>query len=151
MLKKLILFLPVLLIITGCATLNEKEQEESIHDIISLINRGDNNKLMSISSIPFLFDGEIILLKRDITFIWENLKKAGFSIPDPVVKEIGYVNEEIYTLFSPSMEVKTFFKKYIPEKAVLATISSKEGTFYFITGGKRKGPATLFAMKGPVK
>jgi len=151
MIKRLIPFLLFLFILGGCATLNIREQEESIHDIITLINKGENNTLMSISAIPFLFDSEIILLKNDISLIWENLAKAGFSIHDPAVKEIGYIDEEIYALFSPSMEVKTFFKKYIPEKAVLATISSKEGAFYFITGGKRTGPATLFAMKGPVK
>ena len=64
---------------------------------------------------------------------------------------IDNINEDSYLLFSNSMEGKVFFKRHLPDKAVLTKVLAREGAYYFITGSKKEGFLTIFAMKGPVK
>ena len=150
MIKK---FVPLLfiLLLPGCTTLNVKKQEAHIYELIQLINNGDSEKLIASSSIPFLYDNEIVLLQKDINFIWKGLSEAGFSIHVPVIENIEYIDGQSYSLFSPSMEGKMFFKRHLPENTVLTTVSTKDGTFYFLTRSKKKGVITIFGMKGPIQ
>jgi hypothetical protein len=146
-------FIPLLFIVlvAGCSTLNVKEQESGINKIIDLINKGESKKLAASSRIPFIYDGEIILLQKDINLLWDSLRKAGFSIDDPEVNAISYIDEKTYTLFSTSMEGKVFFKRHLPDKTIITTISAKEGIYYFLTGNKKSGLMTIYGMKGPVQ
>jgi hypothetical protein len=140
-----------ILLLTGCATLTVKENEENVYTVITLINKGDSEQLINMSRIPFIYDGEIILLQKDIQLLWDTLSETGFSLHDPEVVSIDKVDDESYAAFTSSAEGKFFFKRHLPEKAVIATVSTQEGTFYFITGNKAREDITIFGMKGPVK
>ncbi|MBN2444503.1 MAG: hypothetical protein JXJ04_24290 [Spirochaetales bacterium] len=146
-------FIPLLfiLLITGCTTLNVKEQESGINNIIELINKGESEKLIAASRIPFLYDGEIILLQKDMSLLWDSLCKAGFSIDDPEVTTISYIDDNTYALFTASMEGKAFFKRHLPDKTIVTALSAKEGNYYFLTGSRKNGLITIFGMKGPVQ
>ena len=146
-------FIPLffILLFTGCTTLNVNEQEAGINKIIDLINKGESERLIASSKIPFIYDGEIILLKKDIILIWKGLSEAGFSINAPRVHAISYVDENTYMFFTPSMDGKVFFKRHLPKKTIITTLATQEGRYYFLTGSKKNGVMTIFGMKGPIQ
>lgn len=150
MIKKCISLFFILLL-AGCTTLTMKKQEAHIHEIIQLINNGESEKLIDSSQIPFLYDSEIILLQKDLHFIWKGLSDAGFSIHNPVIKSIEYIDEQSYSLFTPSKEGEMFFTRHLPEKTILTTVSTPGGTFYFLTRDRKNGAAAIFGMKGPIQ
>jgi hypothetical protein len=141
----------VILLLTGCTTFNVKDREAGIYKIIDFINNGESEKLVTSSRIPFLYDGEIILLQKDIRLIWNTLSESNFSIKDPEITAMDNIDEQTYTVFTTSMEGKVFFKRHLPKKTVITTVSAKNGTYYFLTGGDKKSGVTIFGMKGPVQ
>jgi hypothetical protein len=142
---------PVLLLVAvvGCATFNPKEEERGLSAVISLLNKGDGDALAELSSIPFLFDAEILLVKQDVEILWKNAVKAGFTIANPRIVDIEPADTGMAKLFSDSMEVEVFFKKYIPKRAVFARVQSDSGTYLFILGDHVGGLPTIVAFKGP--
>ncbi|MBN2532110.1 MAG: hypothetical protein JXB88_04430 [Spirochaetales bacterium] len=148
---KWLISLFVILSLAGCSTFTVKQKTESVYKIIDLINKGDSKQLITLSNIPFMYDSEIILLQKDMHLLWDSLSGSGFSIRDPVIEWIDTIYSQSYALFTSSLEGQYFFKRYLPKKAIITKVSSKEGVYYFLTGGEAKSSMTIFGMKGPVQ
>ena len=93
--------------------------------------------MSGLTSTPFLLDGEIIILEKDISMIWKNIRDSGFTFEKAFETESMPVGAGDYRYFADSMEVKTWFSKYLPEKASLVKIKAKNGLYYFILGPKK--------------
>ena len=153
----------LLLILTGimaglfsCTTYSQKKS--SSDKIIDLVNTKNTILLSGVTSLPFLFDREIIVLEKDSNMIWQNINNAGFSFEEIIATESIPVSSKDYLFFGNTMEVKTWFEKYLPKKASLVKVKCKNGLYYMILGGKKKlktaggkdYPA-LCGFTGPVK
>ncbi|MBN1697510.1 MAG: hypothetical protein JW881_08360 [Spirochaetales bacterium] len=144
--------LPLFLLfsLTMCATLNVRQEETALIDIIGLINDGDGAGLAERSRTPFLLDGEIVMMSADMRALWNNLAASGFGITGAVVTSVERTGKETYREFSPAMEVEVFFRKYVPPTAVVSHISSNEGEYIFLTARGRGNRTLLYGFKGPV-
>jgi len=137
--RKTVLFLISVCIMAGLLSCTTYSQRKSSSDkIIDLVNTKNSVLLSGITKLPFLFDGEIIVLEKDSSMIWQNISNAGFSFEEIIKAESFPVSSKDYLLFGNTMEVKTWFEKYLPKKASLAKINCKNGLYYMILGPKKK-------------
>lgn len=135
----------------SCATVPYVQKEEKVVKLVELINRGGVNEVPGLASTPFLIDGEIVLLQKDLGEFWDNLHKAGFSIRSPRVEQNRFATVQDAQYFRDSMEVRTFLKKYIDRDTSLVRIRSAEGTFYLLLGREVKGYPKMIGFGGPVQ
>ncbi len=130
----------VLVFISGilsCTSVPYSRWNSSSAKIVDLVNSGGDASLSGLTSTPFLLDGEIIILEKDISMIWKNIRDSGFTFEKAFETESMPVGAGDYGYFADSMEVKTWFSKYLPEKASLVKIEAKNGLYYFILGPKK--------------
>ncbi len=137
--KKLIFIYLVLLplFLISCTSVPYSMWDSSAEKVVDLINHPGEEYLEEISSNPFLFDGELIVLEKDISMIWTNLNRSRFGFRNAVIESSVPVTPDDYALFADTMEVRTFFKKYLPEDASLVKVDSDNGVFYILLGSYR--------------
>jgi hypothetical protein len=115
----------LILFFSSCATIPFEAKDRNIEKIASLLEKGDVDKLTGISNLPFLLDGEIILMQGDIYTLWENAVGSGFIIDDPRIIGQNPVDDQSHSIFAESMEVKAFFSKFVPVTAAIVSIPGK--------------------------
>ncbi|NOY10370.1 MAG: hypothetical protein GXP33_16165, partial [Spirochaetes bacterium] len=115
----------------------------------ALINKGNIDTLVKLSRIPFLLDQEIIVLPRDIRTFWTNIVHAGFKITKPELEQGESVNKNSYLEFYNSMEVKTFFKKYIEKGARIIRLKTGTGKSILLIIEPKLFSRYIRGFKGP--
>jgi hypothetical protein len=135
----------------SCATGPYVQKDDKVLKLVDLINRGGVGEVQGLSETPFLFDGEVLLLQKDVTALWTNLKTAGFTMRNGKVLGKEHISDNSYRAFGDSMEVRTFFKKYLDKNSSLVKIGSEGGGFYLILNREVDGYPKIQGFKGPVK
>jgi hypothetical protein len=131
----------------SCASLQYVQKDEDVLKLIELINRGESETLTKLSLVPFLLDGEILMLKGDAGRLWENLKNSGFRLNGAAVAAIEPVSDTSFSTFSDSMEVEVYFKKYVPESAKIAHVEAEGVSCTMILNGKDEGFPMIMGLK----
>jgi hypothetical protein len=139
------------IVLSSCATVPYVQKEDRIYKLIDLINRGEVTKVPDLLMTPFLVDGEIVLLQKDLLDFWNNMHNAGFEIRNPRIRQNRFAVPEDARMFRDSMEVRTFFKKYIDTNTSLVEIESADGTYYFLLNRLVKGYPRIQGFRGPVQ
>ncbi len=121
----------------SCTTAPYSQWSSAAEKVVDLINHPGEEYLEDITSNPFLFDKEIIMLDKDISIMWFNLNKARFGLGNAVIKESIPVGAKDYKLFADTMEVKTYFSKYLPKDAALVKVQADNGLYYLLLGSSR--------------
>ena len=134
--KKTLLFLMIILSfsVISCTSVPYSQWDSSAEKVVDLINHPGEEYLEEITSNPFLFDGELIVLDKDVSMIWNNLNRARFGFKNCIISESVPIAADDYAIFADTMEVKTFFSKYLPEDASLVKVESDNGLFYLLLG-----------------
>ena len=134
--KKVLILLMIFItfLFLSCTTAPYSQWSSSAEKVVDLINHPGEEYLEEITTNPFLFDREIIVLDKDISMIWNNLNRSMFGFRDGVIVESVPIGADDYTLFADTMEVKTFFSKYLPEDAALVKVQAENGLYYLILG-----------------
>jgi len=145
---KKFVYLSLLAFFYACTTMNVIDHKAGVLSVINDINKSNTQALITCSKVPFLFDGEILLRKADVSILWNNLKEADFNIDDPLITAIEKVNQDTYKEFADTMEVKVFFNKYISTDCVLIRVKSTNGENLFIAAEKPECDLKIFAFKG---
>ena len=130
----ILLMIPISFLIISCTSVPYSQWDSSAEKVVDLINHPGEEYLEEISSNPFLFDGEIIVLDKDISMIWNNLNRSRFGFKNGVIAETVPVGADDYKMFADTMEVKTYFSKYLPEDAAIVKVESDYGLFYLLLG-----------------
>jgi hypothetical protein len=143
--KKFVLLLAGIALVASCVTF--KVDENEVTKVISLINKGETDKLAAITAMPFLLDGEIIALQSDSLVLWTNLKAAGITFNNAQLAELISIKEDTFKLFADTWEVSVFFKKHVPANAKLARLQTDNGGFLLLLDGERKGHAMILGIK----
>ncbi len=117
----------VAIVLSSCASFMHMQDVNSVSDFSTFINKGRIDTLIKMSRVPFLLDQEIIVLPKDIRTFWTNIVHAGFKITKPELEQGETVNENSYLEFYNSMEVKTFFKKYVAKDARIIRLKTGTG------------------------
>ena len=148
--KKIILIAAaVALVLSSCASFVHMQDTNSVNSFASLINTGKTDKLVKLSKTPFLLDQEIIVLSGDIKTLWANIIKAGYKIKEPQLENGEPVNENTYLKFYNSMEVKTFFKKYVKRGARVIKFKTGSGKRIMLLVEPSLFSRSIRGFKGP--
>ena len=111
--KKTVLSLLLALLLGGCATLYRVDYENKLAEVVALINGGKDRELSALCMAPFLLDGEIILLAKDVQAFWAGILGRGFRIEDPSLVTVRFVDGNSFRRFADAREVDFYFKNYV--------------------------------------
>jgi hypothetical protein len=125
--KRLLPFLLVALALCSCASIQRARDQGNMDRLAALLSSGDWEELAKISSTPFLLDQEIILLEGDVRTFWSSIVQVGFKVQEPVLEEATRIGPESYREFRDSMEVRTFFKKYLKKNSRILQLRTSTG------------------------
>jgi hypothetical protein len=137
------------LVLSSCATKPYVQKEEKIFDLVKAINSGEAAE-KALAEAPFLFDGEIILLQNHLTVLWKNLYMAGFRMHGAVIVRNEFLGEDSWREFGDTMDVRTFFKKYLDENTSLVEIKARGGNYVFLLNKEVDGYPRIQGFKGGI-
>jgi hypothetical protein len=105
--------LGVVLSLGSCASIQHSRDQGAVRQVADLINAGQSKKLAAMSVTPFLVDGEIVPLLGDVSSFWDGIVKTGFRVDAPRLDSGIPALETSYKDFADTMEVKSFFARYV--------------------------------------
>ncbi len=139
-----------MILLASCASLQHSWDQGNVQTVAGLINEGQADKLAAMSAVPFLVDGEIVTLKPDIASFWNGIVKAGFKVEDANLVQAAPLAPDSYRQFANTMEVKTFFARYVKKEARLLELgTSKSGKKIMLIFGDSSFKKTIYGFKGP--
>ncbi len=141
----------VILFLVSCATVKAVPPDSAVENLLVLINSGDSKTMTEITNIPMLIDGEIIQRKTDAEHFWDLMNKASFSFGSSSEFRTEPADSNTYMLFGDTMEVRTFFDKYIPDTALLVKVKGSGGDYAFLLSGRKGKYPYIFGFTGPLK
>ncbi len=139
----------VALFAASCATVPVSQRDNRVEALLEELNTADIDRVMELSARPFLLDGEIIVLERDLRTMWLNLREVGFTFDSATIEELGPVTDDTYRKFGDTMDVRVWFERYTTEDAGLARVSTTHGTFLIVTGDREWRTPRIFGFTGP--
>ena len=140
----------ILIVLSSCATMKAVPNDKAIERFIELYNSGDTVRMTEMTSVPMLIDGEIVARTGDAGFFWNRLAEAGFSFEDVDSFSTEPVDVRARLLFGDTMEVGTFFDKYVPETAVVVRVRGPGGDFILLLSGRKGRYPFIFGFTGPL-
>ncbi|MBN1835675.1 MAG: hypothetical protein JW820_07485 [Spirochaetales bacterium] len=146
---RLMLCVCVVAALGSCASIQRSRDDGSVRTVAGLINSGDAEALIAMSEVPFLLDQEIVLLERDVAAFWHAALAAGFRVEEPAVERGERISADSYRQFYDSMEVKTFFNKYLRDNTRLLAFRTRDGQRILLLVGHSCFSRTLHGFKGP--
>jgi hypothetical protein len=147
--KKIPYLLLVVILLASCASIQRSKDEGNVERISELINTGQAEKLTAMTELPFLLDQEIIVLAKDVATFWSTIIEMGFKVEEPVLERGVKVGPESYKEFYDSMEVKTFFKKYLKKQSRLLELKTNTGQRILLLVTDTLFTRTIHGFKGP--
>jgi hypothetical protein len=147
--KKLPYLLLSVLLLASCASIQRSKDEGNIERISELINSGQTAKLADMTETPFLLDQEIIVLDKDVETFWTTIVEVGFKVEEPALERGVKVGPESYLEFYDSMEVETFFKKYLEKQSRLLELKTNTGQRILLLVTDTLFTRKIHGFKGP--
>jgi hypothetical protein len=117
-----------MIFVSSCASLQRSWDQGAVRQTADLINAGDAQKLASVSASPFILDGEVVVLPADVAGFWTGILKAGFRVEAASLDTGTAVGADSYRQFADTMEVRSFFARYVKDGARILDLSTAAGT-----------------------
>lgn len=149
MLRLATVTLTVAILGVSCTTIPVSQDQTRVEGLLAELNSASVDRLVELSARPFLLDGEIVVLERDIEMMWSNLREAGFRFDGATVESIGALGETDYLEFGDTMDVRVWFERYTSEDAGLARVRTSHGVFLIVTGENEDVGLQIFGFTGP--
>lgn len=139
----------LVVLLASCASIQRSKDEGNIDRISELINTGQSEKLTAMTELPFLLDQEIIVLAQDVETFWSTIVEVGFKVEEPSLERGAKVTPESYKEFYDSMEVETFFKKYLEKQSRLLELKTNTGQRILLLVTDTLFTRSIHGFKGP--
>ncbi|GAB1482092.1 hypothetical protein MASR2M78_09070 [Treponema sp.] len=139
----------IIAVLAACTSVPPSQNEKRVEQLVVELNSADIDRIMELSALPFLLDGETVAREQDLRMLWTNLKAAGFSFADASIAEIREIGPSSYKSFSEDPEVLAFFKKHSAKGAALVELSTRYGKVYILTGSKVGRIPKIYGFKAP--
>jgi len=146
-----ILIVITVISLSSCASVYMKQSQDAAEDVVQSLNQGESELPIKMSTVPFIFDGEIIIANSSISRIWNGLVDARFIIKNPVVTSISPVISDDYALFRSSWEMEVFFEKRIPQYTYKVTIEGIDGEVLLLMNREDTRKYRVIGLKADAK
>lgn len=143
----LILATLIVCLFASCATLGDGKRTGL--QVADYINKGQADQLTKLSSTPFIIDRDIVNLPADTATFWKALAATGFKLDAKTVSRILPRDSNGIKVFGDSMEIRTFFAKYVDPKAVLVELTATDGRKLLLILKDMGVKSMLYGLKGP--
>ncbi len=140
-----------LVLLVSCASAPYVQKENSVLELIELVNEGGITGIDGLVMAPFVLDTETLYLENDITTLWDNLYRNGFVMTDAQFVRAEPVTPESYKLFADTFDMKNFFDHYTGKDTSLVTVDTREGQYYFLLERPVRGYPRIRGIRGPIK
>jgi hypothetical protein len=147
--KRVLIMLGVAAILSSCASFPPAASDERVIELITRLSGATGEQGLELSSVPFLFDREILKRESDVSYLFENLRLEGFRFGEVVIRRNDSAYEGARALFADTMDVRVFFDRRLPEDARAVIAETDAGLFYFLVGDRTGRLPRLYGMKGP--
>jgi hypothetical protein len=149
--SRLALLVPLLVSVAlaSCASIQRSQDQGTVRQVANLINSGDSARLASLSASPFLLDGEIVPLAADVASFWQGIAKAGFRVEGAALDKAALVGAESYRDFADTMEVKSFFSRYVKDGTRILELTTSAGTRIRLLTRSQWFSWKILGFKGP--
>lgn len=136
-LARLSVLAAVVLFAAACATTPPAQDEQRVTELIDLLNSGPIESVIAQSSVPFLFDAELIVREGDVEFLWHGLRSANLVVA-PVFDALVPVESSDFRRIADTFDLRTFFAEngYLPRDATWIETDSSIGPVLLILGGR---------------
>jgi hypothetical protein len=137
------------LTLASCATFQRWGDEGAVTQVARDINAGKAQALISMSVTPFLVDGEIVPIASDVAEFWNGIVKAGFRVDSAALDNGTAVGPESYNQFASSMEVKSFFSRYVKSGSRVLKLVTGSGAHVLLLVKSDWFSWKILGFKGP--
>ncbi|MDC7226652.1 MAG: hypothetical protein PQJ61_07795 [Spirochaetales bacterium] len=148
LIRTVLIALSVMLLFSACASLSRAAEDDAL-EVIYLINEGKVEQLTSMTAETFLLDAEILQGAGTAKLFWSGLAEAGFKLNNPVIIDKNQPSAAEKAVLGNSIEVDTFFTKYVTTDSMYFRIASDSGEIALIIGPDDTGELKITAFGGP--
>jgi hypothetical protein len=147
---KFIALVLLTVMMASCAGFGSVVKEDDVFTVIEQMNAGQSDILVESSILPFVFDGEILESKTQISLLWTGLKNAGFVLDNPVILQQRPVTADDALIFSETWEIKTYFKNLLFETDSYVEVQGASTKVHMVLRSSKAG-TQIAAWKGVIK
>jgi hypothetical protein len=137
------------LLLSACSSVPPSQNEGRVERLVEELNTADEDRIMKLSALPFLLDGETVAREEDLRTLWRNLRSSGFTFADAEIQEIRPIGPESDRTFAEDPEALAFFKKHTGKGAATVRLKTSRGVFTLLTGGRTVFLPKIYGFTGP--
>lgn len=150
--KKIFLLILVIIPLLGsCTSIYMKKSGRAAESIAESIDMGNSTLPAEWSTVPFVFDGEILVSQSTVSGMWNGIVDAGFTLTNPVITSISPVEAGDYPLFRNSWEMEVLFKNKIPKYSYKVTIEGVKGEMLLLMYRNEEKEYSVMGLKAEAK
>ncbi len=137
------------LLVSACSTVPPAQNGRRVARLVEELNTADEDRVMKLSALPFLLDGETVAREEDLRTLWRNLRSTGFTFADAKIEEIRAIGPDSYKAFADDPETLACFKKHTGKGAATVRLRTGRGVFTLLTGGRSGFLPKIYGFTGP--
>ena len=145
--KLCLIAISFLVLLASCETIGDGKTTGL--QVASYINQGQADQLTKLSSVPFIIDRDIVNIPADIGVFWKAFTATGFKVEQSQVSQLLARDAAGIKAFGDTMEIRSFFSKYVDPKAVLVQLDAKDGRKLLLIVKDQGSKSVLYGFKGP--
>lgn len=132
----------LVLVLGACATIPPSQDDAKVLELIDLFNQSTATAIVDQTSLPFLFQGEVLYATADVEAVLGRLKSNGLSLTTQIVGVSDSVSVGADARFAT-----TVFGDELPDDAREVLVPSTAGTLSLIVGGEANGLPLLMGIQ----
>lgn len=150
--KKLFpVFLVLIVLFSSCTSFYIKKSGQLAEKVADSVDRGEYELPSTFSTVPFIFEGEILVTTTMVDNLWEGLISNGFTLKNPVITSIEPVSPVDQLLFRNSWEMEVFFNNTIPEYTYKISVEGLSGSMLLLIYRNEDKGYSILGLKADMK
>lgn len=125
--KRAALFGAAAVLLASCATLRKGADQGIVRTLERHLDAGRGRELAELSQVPFLLDGEVVVLPEDVLEFWTAVASADWGLQGARIEAGSPVDDQSWRRFADTQEVRSFFKRYVDPRARLIELTGPAG------------------------
>lgn len=131
MIRSVLVLLVSIFFVAACVSFSSGESESTdlsppVAYTIGLFEQDAIGQIVSLSSIPFLFDTEVLVRESDVRIALESLARGTAHLQPLAVTRISGATA-LEPIFGSGYDVRAFADAHLPENAWLVTLDAVQG------------------------
>lgn len=128
-----------------------KKSGQLAEKVADSVDRGEFQLASKFSTVPFVFEGEILVTTSMVDELWKGLVSNGFTLKNPVITSVEPVNPLDKLLFRDSWEMEVFFNNKLPEYTYKISVEGLSGSMLLLIYRNENRGYSILGLKADMK